>query len=331
MNVIGTDVSHWQDSKTTPYPDWQSAKGQLQFASVKISDGQQPLPPAVYAESQYDWVQAGEIELARMGMHYYHSRAEAQSPIKQAENFFEAFQNLVLAVSPDKMFGEMGACTDVESNDQHLVVNQFRDQLEKYLERFRQLSGLYSMIYTRALLWNAWVASSKNGFTDIPRDHKLFVANYAVKTPAIPEDWLHRGLTWTLWQKGTRTVGGFKNPIDDDEYNGDKTAFQKEFNCTIPDVIVIPPPVPPPDIMPDAVQVKGLVGTDVNDLLNMRNKVFGNSLAKTWNGTIWYPLQQEKDKSGRYWYEVKPGLWIASWYTRPLNLETAKRIEFFQD
>ncbi len=154
MNVIGTDVSHWQDSKTTPYPDWQSAKGQLQFASVKISDGQQPLPPAVYAESQYDWVQAGEIELARMGMHYYHSRAEAQSPIKQAENFFEAFQNLVLAVSPDKMFGEMGACTDVESNDQHLVVNQFRDQLEKYLERFRQLSGLYSMIYTRALLWN---------------------------------------------------------------------------------------------------------------------------------------------------------------------------------
>lgn len=85
-----------------------------------------------------------------------------------------------------------------------------------------------------------------------------------------------------------------------------------------------PPPVPAPEPTPEpepepAPQLVEIIGLDDDQTLNMRSRIWGDVVAKTWNGAQFPVMDTGQDGLDRPWYQLGPGIWVASWYTQPVN------------
>jgi len=77
-----------------------------------------------------------------------------------------------------------------------------------------------------------------------------------------------------------------------------------------------PTPEPEPETIPDLVEIVGLTG---NDQLNIRSRIWGDVVAKTWNGAQFPVEDHGHDGLGRTWFQLGSGIWVASWYTQPVD------------
>ncbi|WKZ34699.1 MAG: SH3 domain-containing protein [Anaerolineales bacterium] len=222
-NVIGTDVSFYQDDPQTPegidFIKMRSAAGY-----VIIRAGQN-----LWADRDFkvNWREAKRAGLPRGSYWFYDSRVD---PRKQAELWASLFAG---------DFGELPLFADFEDN----YGGAFKGWRHWYtfLERIKELApGREIGIYTAYYYWieNTTSAGIPNASLEYFKQYPLWIANYGVSKPLVPKPWTN----WTFWQftdKGDGRIYGVESlNIDLNHFNGDLTAFRTRFKLSdapIPD------------------------------------------------------------------------------------------------
>ena len=182
-NLIGPDVSFYQDAETTPQG--------INFGKMKQSAGYVVIRSGqnVWIDSDFrnNWTGAKAVGLPRGSYWFYDSRA---NPTEQADLWYSAFDgdlgDLPLFADFEEAYG--GAYTGWR-------------HWKTFLERIKSRVGNHEIgIYTA---YYYWVRNAPNPNTDAAnlayfKQYPLWVANYGVSTPLVPKPWDTNG--WTFWQ-----------------------------------------------------------------------------------------------------------------------------------
>ncbi len=233
-NVIGPDVSFYQDDPETPQ-GIDFVKMRASAGYVIIRAGQNTW---VDSDFKVNWREAKLAKLPRGSYWFYDSRTE---PKKQAELWVEQFGG---------DFGELPLFADFEES----YMGPYRGWKNWYtfLERLKALvNGHEIAIYTAYYYWrdNAPNPETQAANLNYFKQYPLWIANYGATEPLVPLPW-KKG-EWLFWQyteTGDGALYGVESKgIDLNYFNGDLAAFAARFNLTIPDPNPNPEPIPDDD------------------------------------------------------------------------------------
>lgn len=167
-SLRGIDVSHYSGAV-----DWQTVRGAgFDFAYVKATEGVDSPDPA-FADH---WKRLGDLGIPRGAYHFY---VTEDDPEEQARFFLET-------AKPRP--GDLVPAVDVELIG-HGTEPGLAERFRTFLEIVARETGVRPIVYTSPKFWNAHLTSA---FGDYP----LWVAEYGVPEPQVPEGWQR----WTLWQ-----------------------------------------------------------------------------------------------------------------------------------
>lgn len=189
-NSKGKDYSHWNPLIVEPEDD---------FVIFKATEGTEYIDPS-FKEKITSTLVSDKIKGA------YHYFRNGWSPERQAGHF-----NAV--INPYKNKLSFLAC-DYESRGNEVKKRDESDRLLKFLETIESLSGMDIYIYTNPSFWEERIGNIRNF-----KKYKLWIANWGVNKPDIPEPWG----TWHLWQYGVLPVNGIS--LDHNYFNGDIKEF----------------------------------------------------------------------------------------------------------
>ncbi len=233
-NVIGPDVSFYQDDPETPQ-GIDFVKMRASAGYVVIRAGQNSW---VDSDFKLNWREAKLAGLPRGSYWFYDSRTE---PKRQAELWVEQFAG---------DFGELPLFADFEE-DYKGTYSGWRSWYT-FLERVKQLvPGKEIVIYTAYYYWrdNAPNATTQASNLEYFHQYPLWIANYGAVQPLIPKPWINN--EWLFWQYTEtgdgKLFGVESNGIDLNYFNGDLAAMKTRFK------LGDTPPPPPPD--PDPIPV----------------------------------------------------------------------------
>jgi lysozyme len=222
-NITGPDVSFWQDDNNTAKQiDFQKMKDAgAEFVIIRAGQN-----TWVDGDFEHNWHKAKEAGIPRGSYWFYDSRS---SPRVQADLWSNA-------IGTD--YPECGIWADFEESYNGPYSNEkyFREFMELLQANFPPLVelGAYTGYYY-------WIERVK--LREYWHQYPLWIANYGVTKPNIPPPW--SADEWTFWQytdKGDGLKYGAESKnIDMNFYNGDLTAFNKQFGITSPE-----PPTQPP-------------------------------------------------------------------------------------
>jgi len=219
MNVLGTDVSFYEDNPDTPKNiDYEKMKSAGCGFTI-IRAGQHIWPDVDYQKNFNLSKLAG---LPRGSYWFYDSRS---SPKSQADLWKQVVGN-------DS--GELPLFADYEENykGSYAGGENFKQFLEEVKVNF---PGKEIIIYTGYWYWRDNVSTSLHAYFS---QYGLWIANYGVSAPSIPLPWTK----WTFWQyaeSGSGSIYGTEGNVDLNWFNGDQDAFKRRFNITDSEV----PPV----------------------------------------------------------------------------------------
>jgi GH25 family lysozyme M1 (1,4-beta-N-acetylmuramidase)/uncharacterized protein YraI len=232
-NVIGPDVSFYQDDPETPQ-GIDFIKMRASAGYVIIRAGQNTW---VDSDFKVNWREAKLAGLPRGSYWFYDSRTE---PKKQAELWVQQFGG---------DFGELPLFADFEE----AYMGPYRGWKNWYtfLERLKALIGGHEIaIYTAYYYWrdNAPNATTQAANLNYFYQYPLWIANYGATEPMIPLPW-KKG-EWLFWQyteTGDGALFGVESKgIDLNYFNGDLATFRARFNLSD-----TPYPDPEPEPIPD--------------------------------------------------------------------------------
>ena len=179
----GIDVSHHSG-----HVDWEQVRAAgFSFAYVKATEGVDDADPLFAA----NWK-----ALKALGMPHgaYHFFVTEDDPDEQARFFLDHVE-----LEP----GDLVPVVDVELLGRD-TPPEVADRLKRFLDRVQEEIGVRPMVYTMPNFWNTNFGA---GFGE----HPLWVAEYGVDEPRIPEDWDG----WHLWQYAEdRLVPGVEKEAD---------------------------------------------------------------------------------------------------------------------
>ncbi|MEW6406732.1 MAG: SH3 domain-containing protein, partial [Chloroflexota bacterium] len=224
-NVIGPDVSFYQDDPMTPQ-GIDFVKMARTAGYVIIRAGQNLW---VDPDFRLNWSEAKRAGLPRGSYWFYDSRAE---PKRQAELWVQQFAGDL---------GELPLFADFEEA-YNGVYKGWRNWYT-FLERLKQLVGNKEIaIYTAYYYWRDNAPTANPANLEYFHQYPLWIANYGVTQPLVPRPW--RSDEWLFWQfteSGDGQLYGVESGgIDLNYFHGDEAEFKDRFD--IPDV-----PPPPPD------------------------------------------------------------------------------------
>lgn len=224
-NLIGPDVSFYQDAETTPQGiDFVKMKQSAGYVIIRAGQN-------VWIDSDFktNWRNARAAGLPRGSYWFYDSRA---NPKEQAELWFSAFEG---------DFGELPLFADFEEAYGGPYAGW--KHWKTFLDRIKALVGNREIaIYTAYFYWVRNAPSATSDVANLEYFHRypLWIANYGVTTPSVPKPWGANG--WTFWQFTDRGDGALygveSSRIDLNYFNGDLATFQQRFKTTPTD----PPP-----------------------------------------------------------------------------------------
>jgi len=197
MRTQGVDVSHWEG-----LIDWQEAARWVPFVYYKCTDGLNMFDPTFKLNQA--GCQAHGIPHAP-----YHYFQPSLDPTAQANWFIsnagKLYKRYVLDVEEDPILGEIVP------------------QLQAFLLRCEQLTGIKPAIYTSPGFWNTYV-KPKPAWA---RSYDLLVAHYtADHLPIIPIGWDH----WAIWQyTDDFYFPGCSSAADGDWFNGTLSQTRQWF------------------------------------------------------------------------------------------------------
>lgn len=218
-NIIGTDVSFYQDDPQTP-EGINFVKMRANAEYVIIRAGQN-----LWTDRDFkvNWREAKLAGLPRGSYWFFDSRAD---PKNQAELWAAQFNG---------DFGELPLFADFEES----YGGPFKGwrNWKVFLESIKQLiPGKEIGIYTAYYYWNTNTVSAGASAADLAyfKQYPLWVANYGVSTPLMPKPWTD----WTFWQfteRGDGKLYGVESGnIDLNYFNGDLDAFRARFGLKPP-------------------------------------------------------------------------------------------------
>jgi len=204
-SVIGIDVSHYQG-----VVDWQAVQAaNIGFAFAKASEGE----AIVDAQFDANWQGMKAAGLLRGAYHFYDSTVD---PVAQAKNFVNAVGSLAASDMPPVL--------DIEIFRGAFGNNSLANNVLTWLNTVQQALGRTPMIYTGPSFWDKYM---NDQFGTYP----LWVAEYGVTTPHIPNGWSN----WTFWQSTqAATVAGISGEVDQNVFAGstnDLLAFVQGGAC----------------------------------------------------------------------------------------------------
>jgi GH25 family lysozyme M1 (1,4-beta-N-acetylmuramidase)/uncharacterized protein YgiM (DUF1202 family) len=231
-NVIGPDVSFYQDDPETPQG--------IDFVKMKLSAGYVIIRAGqnLWVDSDFkaNWREAKLAGIPRGSYWFYDSRIE---PKRQAELWVQQFGN---------DFGELPLFADFEED--YKGAYKGWKHWYTFLERLKALvNGKEIAIYTGYYYWrdNAPNAATQAAELAYFHQYPLWIANYGATQPLVPKPWTaNEWLFWQYTETGDGKLYGVEsNGIDLNYFNGDEAALKIRFNLSD----VVPPP--PDDTDPD--------------------------------------------------------------------------------
>jgi lysozyme len=179
----GIDVSHHDENI-----EWGEVLGSgVTFVYIKATEGEDYSDP-LFAEH---WKNAGAAGLHRGAYHFFRPQDDGES---QARFFLASLGEEV---------GELIPAVDVEVAD-GVAPETLIAELEEWLAVVEKALGVKAMIYTDVNFWNDLKTKD---FSAYP----LWVAEYGVEAPTIPDGWTD----WALWQfSRTTRIKGVEVPVD---------------------------------------------------------------------------------------------------------------------
>lgn len=161
------------------------------FAILKATEG------VDLADAAFDdhWREAAKAGLVRGAYHFY---VTEDDPLEQADFFTGR-----VTLQP----GDLAPIVDVELIG-HATEDGWQDALLVFVEALHQHYGVPPIVYTSPKFWTT------NFRGDVARrlaEYPLWIAEYGVEQPAIPESWT----TWHLWQyRGDAPIQGVEKGAD---------------------------------------------------------------------------------------------------------------------
>ncbi len=227
-NVIGPDVSFYQDDPETPQ-GIDFIKMRTYAGYVVVRAGQN-----LWGDRDFkvNWRESKLAGMPRGSYWFYDSRID---PKKQAEKWVSMFEG---------DYGELPLFGDFE--DAYNGPYKGWKHWYNFLERVKELipQGKEIGVYTGYYYWkeNTVAAGISNASLNYFKQYPLWIANYGVATPLVPKPWD----TWTFWQftdNGDGSIYGVESlNIDLNYFNGKPEAFRERFGLKD---IPIPDPLPP--------------------------------------------------------------------------------------
>ena len=228
-NVIGPDVSFYQDDPQTPQGIDFIKMRQAGAGYIIIRAGQN-----LWGDRDFkaNWRESKAAGMPRGSYWFYDSRAD---PKKQAELWVSQF---------DGDFGELPLWCDFEDN----YGGSFKGWKNWYnfMERLKALVPDKELgVYTAYYYWLENMAGVPTASVNYFKQYPLWIANYGTTTPLVPKPWIAD--EWTLWQftdNGDGALYGVESGnIDLNYFNGDLAALKARFNLS-------DTPIPDPDPTP---------------------------------------------------------------------------------
>jgi lysozyme len=220
--VLGIDVSHWQDDKSTAQKmDFNKAvKNGAKYVFIKVSER-----GALDSDFEYNWQAAKDAGLLRGG---YHFLRWDLSGLMQARIFSE-----ILEDDP----GELPPVADFEAPRSGSLYPS-NALLLQFLEEVETKLGRKPILYTSPGYWDI---HGRNKYTKQFDDkwayYPLWVAHYVkdfqagTSQPKALEPWKSAGKSWTFWQYTASgdglAFGAESKSIDLNWFNGDLAALNK--------------------------------------------------------------------------------------------------------
>lgn len=280
-NLIGPDVSFYQDAETTPLG--------INFVKMKQSAGYVIIRSGqnVWVDSDFrtNWNNAKAAGLPRGSYWFYDSRSEPKS---QADLWFSTF---------DGDLGELPLFADFEEAYGGLYTGW--KHWKTFLERIKARVGNHEIgIYTA---YYYWLNNAPNATTDAAnlqyfKQYPLWIANYGVNSPLVPKPWGTN--EWTFWQftdSGDGALYGVESSrIDLNYFNGDLAAFNQRFNLGGG---TTPPPPPGPvwyKVTASALNVRSGPGTTFGVVGLLKQDEVVKGLATSTDGA-WAQILRESD------------------------------------
>ncbi len=187
--VHGFDVSHFNGGVS-----WDVvSKNDLNFVVLKATEGVDWVDPSFASH----WQESKKNGFIRGAYHFFVS---ADDPVAEANWFI---QNV--ALEP----GDLPPVVDVERADKKDLPN-LTANLKIFVSALEKHFGVPPIIYTGPKFWSS---SIKEPFPN----HALWVAEYGVTQPALPNGWNN----WTFWQYSQQgVVSGVEKAVDLNTFTG---------------------------------------------------------------------------------------------------------------
>lgn len=187
--VEGIDVSHHNGPV-----DWAAVKNNsVGFAYVKASEGMDDKDPLFSA----NWSSLSQQGVPRGAYHFYITEDDPQ---EQAKLFLSVYQ---------PQTGDLLPAIDIELLGKG-TTKDAPQKLAAFVDLIRTAIGASPVIYTSARFWDTDMASSPELLAAI-KDCPLWIAEYEVAAPKIPEGWAR----WTIWQWDSgKKVPGITGGVD---------------------------------------------------------------------------------------------------------------------
>ncbi|HNB42287.1 MAG TPA: glycoside hydrolase family 25 protein, partial [Anaerolineales bacterium] len=228
VNVIGPDISFYQDDPQTPQGvNFIKMRESAYYVIVRAGQN-------LWGDRDFkvNWRESKAAGLPRGSYWFYDSRID---PKQQAEKWISMF---------DGDFGELPLWGDFE--DTYNGPYKGWKNWYNFLERLKQLlpSDKEVGVYTGYYYWreNTVAVGIPNASLNYFKQYPLWIANYGTSAPLVPEPWD----TWTLWQftdNGDGPAYGVESlNIDLNYFNGDLEALKTRFK--LGDLNFPPAPTP---------------------------------------------------------------------------------------
>ncbi|MFH1194779.1 MAG: GH25 family lysozyme [bacterium] len=193
-SIHGIDISHHQKMI-----DWKKVKETgVTFVFVKSTEGIDYLDTMF----NFNWKTLAEENMIRGAYHFYVSDDDPKEQAKWFVDNVGSFENMLPPV------------IDVErAGHKRLTPEEYIDNLIICLEEVESLSGRKPLIYSSPGFANEYLIHESIG------EYVLWIAEYGVDTPIIPEPWQKRG--WEFWQYTEKfSLPGVPEPVDRNVYSG---------------------------------------------------------------------------------------------------------------
>ena len=195
---IGVDISHHQDTV-----DWPLLAGATDFAFVKASGGLDYTDPMF----PHNWRASAASGLPRGAYHFFYTNDD---PVQQAIWFLSH-------LSSDD-WGDLPPVLDIESHSlqSDLTPEDLDGQILRWLRRVEAVTGQRPIIYTGANFAAQYLTDT------LLQRYPLWLAQYEVDTPRVPEIWAENG--WTFWQFSAKdSLPGVRTQVDHSRYRASPT------------------------------------------------------------------------------------------------------------